>query len=44
MGSRPGSSRGAMSIPKRKRYNRRQRLEAIRQWLQEYSGKKIVRY
>lgn len=32
-----------MSTPKRKRFNRRQRLETARQWLQEYSGKKIVR-
>jgi len=32
-----------MSIPKRKCFNRSQRLEAARQLLQGYSGKKIVR-
>lgn len=32
-----------MNTPKRKRFNRSQRLETARQWLQEYSGKNIVR-
>jgi hypothetical protein len=32
-----------VSTPKRKRFNRSQQLEAARPWLQEYSGKKIVR-
>lgn len=32
-----------MSTPKRKRFNRAQRLEAARPWLQNYPGKKIVR-
>ena len=32
-----------MSTPKRKRFNRTQRLQAARLWLQNYPGKKIVR-
>lgn len=33
----------SVSTPKRKRFNRKQRLEAARLWLQNYAGTKIVR-
>jgi hypothetical protein len=32
-----------VSTPKRKKFNRNQRLEAARLWLQSYAGTKVVR-
>jgi hypothetical protein len=32
-----------MSVPKRKRFNQKQRLQSARSWLQTYQGQRIVR-